>query len=224
MQFDDGTVVKEPGWVWALVWTGFPLVGVGLGALAVWVADGAADQRWLPFRGLFRLLDRYAGTPATIIAMAVGAALGLGLAVAGVLDRLTVTVGNDSARLRRGDTDNTLDRSQTAAVYADGKELVAVGPDGAELAREKHDLPAAELREAFRGHGWPWRDTDPYGADFRLWVEGLPDLPPGADPLLRARAKVLSKKDDAAELRRELARIGIVVKDARRKQYVRTLG
>ena len=51
-----------------------------------------------------------------------------------------------------------------------------------------------------------------------------PDLPPGADPLLRARAKVLGKRDEAAELRAELARIGLVVRDERKRQYVRTLG
>jgi len=147
-------VVKEPGWAWVLVWTGFPLLGVGLGALVVWVADEAAGQRWLPFGGLFRLLDRYAGTTATVIAMAVGAALGLGLALAGALDRLTVTVGHDTAALRRGSTEDTVARAGTAAVYADGKHLVAVDRDGAELAREKHDLEAADLREAFRRHGY----------------------------------------------------------------------
>jgi hypothetical protein len=68
----------------------------------------------------------------------------------------------------------------------------------------------------------PAWDADPHAADFRLRVEGLPDLPPGADPLLRGRAEVLGEPDEAAELRSELARIGLVVRDDEMRQYVRT--
>lgn len=123
MEAGARTVVREPGWVWALVWVGFPLVGGGLGLLLAWIADEAAGIRWLPFRGVFELLDRFAGTTATIVAVAAGAALGLGLAVAGVLDRLTVTVDGAEARLHRGTTDGTVARRDTAAVFADGRQL-----------------------------------------------------------------------------------------------------
>lgn len=221
MQPGERSEVREPGWVWVLVWTGFPLVGAAAGAGLIRLAGWAADQRWVPFGGLFRLLDRYSGVPLTVAVIAAGALLGLGAAWAGAQDRLAVTVGRDRAELVRGGSTVQLERRAVTAVFADGKQLVAVDADARELAREKSDLEAAALREAFTAQGWPWRDADPYAAEFRLWVDDLPDLPPAANPLLRARAKVLSKKDEAAELRTELGRIGVVVRDDKRRQYVR---
>lgn len=221
MQPGTATVVREPTWAWALVWTGFPLLGAVAGGLLVAVSDWAAEERWLPFRGIFRLLDRYAGPPVTVATVVAGALAGLALAYAGHREKVAVAVDHEGVELRRHDRTERLPRAAVAAAFADGKHLVLQDAAGAELAREKTDLPAAELAAAFTGRGYPWRDADPYAADFRLWVEGLPDLPPGADPLLRARAKVLAKRDEAAELRTELARLGLVVRDDRKRQYIR---
>jgi hypothetical protein len=54
-------------------------------------------------------------------------------------------------------------------------------------------------------------------------VESDPDLPQAADAFLRARARALKddKTDDVAELRDELARLGVVVRDEKKKQYWR---
>ena len=54
-------------------------------------------------------------------------------------------------------------------------------------------------------------------------MEADPDLPQAADAFLRARARALrdDKKDDAAELRDELAKLGVVVRDEKKKQYWR---
>jgi len=56
-------------------------------------------------------------------------------------------------------------------------------------------------------------------------VEDLPGLPEGAGALLRARAQALEKRKDreVAELRRELGRLGVVVRDEKRRQYWRTI-
>ena len=216
------TVVREPTWAWGLVWTTFPLLGAAAGWLLMRVSGWAADERWLPFRGIFRLLDRYTGVPVTICAAVTGALVGLAFAHAGHRDKLAVTVDRDGVDLLRGGRTRRVDRAAVAAAFAEGKQLVLQDADGGELAREKCDLEPVGLAAAFREHGYPWRDADPYAADFRLWVEGLPDLPAGADPLLRARAKVLGKQAEAAELSSELARIGLVVRDDRKRQYVRT--
>jgi cysteinyl-tRNA synthetase len=52
-------------------------------------------------------------------------------------------------------------------------------------------------------------------------VPGVDGLPPGADALLTAREK---NSDDADELRAELARLGVVVRDEKGKQYWRPAG
>ncbi|MEU8916541.1 CysS/YqeB C-terminal domain-containing protein [Streptomyces nigrescens] len=52
----------------------------------------------------------------------------------------------------------------------------------------------------------------------------MPGLPQGANALLKARAQLLDKKsstEDLRELREELARVGVVVRDEKRQQYWR---
>jgi hypothetical protein len=100
---------------------------------------------------------------------------------------------------------------------------------GEELARKATDLDADRLQAAFVIHGFPWlAGGDPHKDEFRLWAEDMPDLPAGANALLKARARALGKggdgKEDAAELRAELARLGIVVRDEKKRQYWRRTG
>jgi hypothetical protein len=54
-------------------------------------------------------------------------------------------------------------------------------------------------------------------------VEGDADLPATADAFLRARAKAVTdgKADGARELRDQLAMLGVVVRDEKKKQYWR---
>jgi hypothetical protein len=92
-----------------------------------------------------------------------------------------------------------------------------------ELLHVRTELATDRLAAAFRSHGWPWHDDDPWADDFRRWVPGDPALPPSADAVLRARAAMLrsDKTSDAAELRRELARLDVVVRDVDKVQHWR---
>lgn len=66
---------------------------------------------------------------------------------------------------------------------------------------------------------------DPHKDEYRRWVEDLPELPTGANAILRARAPALERGDteDAAQLRRELGKLGIVVREeAKRQSWRRT--
>ena len=110
-------------------------------------------------------------------------------------------------------------------MFLDGKQLVLLGHETDELAREGGDLPDAErLEAAFRAHGYPWvPGGDPHKDEYRRWVEDLPDLPAGADAVLKARARALDRgdKEDAAQLRQELGKLGIVVRDEGKRQFWR---
>lgn len=92
-----------------------------------------------------------------------------------------------------------------------------------ELLHVRTELATDRLAAAFRSHGWPWHDDDPWADEFRRWVPGDPALPPSADAVLRARAAMLQadKASDAADLRRELARLGVVVRDVDKAQHWR---
>lgn len=218
------TVVAEPASVVALVWILCP----PLGAILLWLVQASAgwisSLRWMPMRGPFELIDAVDEPWATGAALLLGA-LG-GLLVAGITaaERLTVTVAADGVTLIRGDSTRNVDRTRITGAFRDGKQLVLLGTATEELVREPSDLSAGRLRDAFEAYGYRWyADGDPYRADFRRWVEGGAELPPGADPLLRARQRALDKDDraDAVELRAELARLGVVVREEKRRQYWR---
>ncbi|MGW4116503.1 YqeB family protein [Actinosynnema sp. NPDC004786] len=217
------TVVAEPRGQVALVSVGFPV----LGALAVWglksIAGWVADLRWAPMQGPFRLVASIPEPWATIGSVAVGAVLGLVVAGVAAHERLVVEVFNEGVELLRGGRHRSFDRTLVSGVFLDGKKLVLLGVDTGELARETHDLKPEELAEAFQTHGYQWLDADPYREDYRRWVDGTPDLPPGANAVLKVRAEALRKGDqgDADELREELARLGVVVREEKKRQYWR---
>jgi hypothetical protein len=227
MQMRDETVVTHPRWVVACVWIGFPLLGAVAGRLLLALIRWLVTLPWVPFRGPMRLISEVGEPYATIGSAAIGFVAGLVLAIFIVNDLVTLGISGDRVSITRGGTTSELSRTDVTGVFFDGKKLVLLGRTGEELAREQHDLTAGEVTAAFRGHGYPWLDGgDPYRDEYRRWVEGMPDLPPGADVLLRARERALQKREehDIAELRTELARLGVVVREEKTRQYWRRIG
>ncbi|WP_405426877.1 hypothetical protein [Micromonospora sp. NBC_00617] len=208
-----------------VMWGGFPLVGAGVGWLLAATTGWLARLPWVPFSDLVEWLDRLPEPQATAGTIAVGALAGLVLAGIGTAERLIVSVDAAQVRLRRAEQNRTVARADTRVVFLADKHLVLLDADGAELVRESTDLPAARLAAAFREHGWAWTDGDPHRSAYRLWVPDLPGLPAGADALLRARERAIERdrRDDARELRRELGRIGVVLRDEGRRQYWRVV-
>ncbi|MFG2051343.1 hypothetical protein ACGFIW_28420 [Micromonospora sp. NPDC048935] len=206
-----------------VMWGGFPLVGAGLGWLLAATTGWLARLPWVPFGDLVEWLDRLPEPQATAGTVAVGVLAGLVVAGIGTAERLIVTVDAVQARLRRSDQDRAVARADARVVFLADKHLVLLDGDGAELVRESTDLPAAKLAEAFRTHGWSWVDDDPHRSAYRLWVPDLPGLPAAADALLRARERAIERdrRDDARELRRELAQLGVVLRDESKRQYWR---
>ncbi|MCO1598008.1 hypothetical protein M8C17_22935 [Micromonospora sp. RHAY321] len=210
----------------AVMWGGFPLLGAAAGGLLALAAGWVAGLPWAPLQGLFELLDRLPQPQATAGTAGVGALAGLVVAGIGTAERLIVTVDAAQVRLRRAGKDRHVSRAETRVVFVDDGHLVLLDADNAELTREPTDLPADRLAAAFRTHGWGWADGDPHRSSYRLWVPDLPGLPTGADALLRARERAVQKdrRDDARELRRELGRLGVVLRDEEKRQYWRLNG
>lgn len=223
---ESETVVADPAWVPPMLWTGFPVLGAGVGFGLTAIADWVASLAWAPRQGLFRLVGSIAEPHATIGALVIGGLAGLAVAYSAAKDTLAVGVSANGVVLNRGGTERAIDRTDVSAAFVDSKQLVLLGPNTQELAREKSDLPAARLQDAFLAHGFPWLAGDPHKEEFRRWIEETPDLRPDAAALLKARAKALSKRkrDDAAALRTELARLGVVVRDEKKRQFWRYSG
>ncbi len=219
-------VVRDPVWVRLLVWVGFPVAGGGLGYLLKIISKWVAALERAPWQGPFKLLARLDEPWFTVVPVGVGVLAGLVLSVLAWDDSLVVSVSRESVGLKRGDKGREIAAAAVKGAFVDGKELVLLGGSGEELAREKSDLDGAGLREAFRGHGFVWLDGgDPYAGRYRRWVEGDPALSGSANAVLKARASALDKgnRGDVAELRAELVKLGVVVRDERKKQWWRAV-
>jgi hypothetical protein len=211
------TIVPTPWWARVLVWLGLPAAGAALLFVAVRVL------RWLPLPGPLHLVRELPPTTGSIIAAALGALLGFVLAALVDRESLTVRIGSAEVVLSRPGTRHVVPRPEVAVAFPDRDQLVLLGRTGREVAREPSHLPAGRLRAAFTAHGIAWADEDPYLAAYRRWVPDLPELPAAAHALFAARQRALVAGDDAdlRELRAELARLGLVVRDERKKQHWR---
>lgn len=203
----------------------------GLLAGVAWLLDPLANWlvglRWAPMRGPARLLVSIPEPWLTVGLVGLGALAGTALIFFDSLEQTSVTVSGERVILKRTGHGQEIDREQVGHVFREKDRLVLLGPKGEEIAREKCDVNARRLAAAFTEHGYAWVAGDPYEDEFRIWVPKTPELPELANALLAARAEALKSSDSGdsvKELRRELARIGVVVRDKGRQQYWRGPG
>ncbi|MFD5393534.1 hypothetical protein ACFWJW_04800 [Streptomyces sp. NPDC127097] len=221
---DKTTVLAQPAWMVALVYVVLALLGAGAGWLVKILAEWLVALPWAPMQGPAKLLASVPEPWLTIGLISAGTVLGLIVGLIAQYEELSVVVSAERITLTRKGKDQEFARDRVVQAFLDGRQLVLIGNDEGELARETCDVSAQRVAGAFRVHGYAWADEDPYKDEFRRWVPDMPGLPQGADALLKARARLLEKKsptEDLREMREELARLGVVVRDEGRRQHCR---
>ncbi|MGY5125437.1 YqeB family protein [Streptomyces nigrescens] len=224
VRMDKTTVLAQPAWSVALVHLALVLLGAGAGWLVKVLAEWLVTLSWAPMQGPAKLLTSVPEPWLTVGLLSAGTALGLIVGLIAQHEELSVVVSDERVTLTRKAKGQEFARDRVARVFLDGKQLVLLDADTGELARETCELNAQRVADAFSAHGYSWADQDPYKDDFRRWVSDMPGLPQGANALLKARAQLLDKKsstEDLRELREELASLGVVVRDEKRRQYWR---
>ncbi|MEV0668489.1 hypothetical protein ACIBI3_43990 [Actinomadura luteofluorescens] len=212
-----------------LVAAGFPALGAVAGWLLKLLANWAVSWPWIPLPGPLELINNAPEPTATLVSLLVGALAGGVLVLMAEYGYVTVTIEDDQVTTDRGDSSQSVPRAMIHGVFADGRRLVILGERGEELAVESKnegaDLPSVkQLKEGFQAHGYPWlTEGDPYRDEYRRWVQDMPGLPVGGNALLKARAEALKKQDEKniAELRTELAKLGVFVRDTDKRQWWR---
>ncbi|WP_026928974.1 YqeB family protein [Glycomyces tenuis] len=222
---DDRTVVSEPGWLTPALWVGLPLVGGVLGWVLTLVAEWYVGLPVAPLQGPVEWLTDLSTVPRIAVAVGVGVVAGLVIALLIVSALLTVTVDRRGIETKRGDDEQRAEAAAVASVFVEDKRMVVLGHRGEELVSVEFDLDRRELRAAVERHGYRWSEGDPFKDAYRLWVPDAEGLPAGANPVLKARQGAVrdGKGDDAAELRAELAKLGVVVRDEDKKQHWRLI-
>lgn len=201
----------------------FPLVGLLLGVGLQPLAEWASGVDTLPFGRISDVVATLDPWWAKAALAGVGLLAGAAFSAYALLETVTVTVTPGRLTLKRGDKVSSFEHGSVDTVFVDGKQVVVLDRHTAELAREPFEGDAQLLADSLRTFGYPWSDEDPHATAYRRWIDGAPELTDAEHFVLRTRANALSDddKDEAADLRTELARIGLVVRDEGNRQYWR---
>ncbi|MFD3574645.1 hypothetical protein [Streptomyces sp. NPDC058644] len=226
---DRTTVLGYPRGDLLTVLIGMPLLGLLLGLALPPLARWLSRSPVLPWRGGITFVGSLDKPWQVGVAMGAGLVVGL---VAGFLVAVTETV--ETLKLKLTDQElaaelhertRTIGRARVSAVFLDGKELVVLDETSRQFTRGVHKTAAPALAEAFRSHGYPWRDADPHASLFQRWIPGVPGLSAEAQAVLAAR-KIALKSDagqDVRDLAETLQGLGHVVRDEGKDQYWRPL-
>ncbi|MDR0270785.1 DUF308 domain-containing protein [Paenibacillus sp.] len=211
-----------------MIWTVFPIVGGVAGWYTPALAKWASELPWVPFQGPLKLISSLSsqhGAWGTIAAVALGVLVGGMISMAAIKESLRIRLSDQEVRLQIHNEERTFGREDVAAVFMDNKQLVLLGTDGRELYREKPEK-RKHLTEEFIRHGYDWREQDPFAHEYVRWVADCPELSPSVNALFLARDKAFGKdeKEDAEDLRRELSKLGVTVRDEGKRQYWRMHG
>ncbi|CAM3641511.1 MULTISPECIES: YqeB family protein [Paenibacillus] len=209
-----------------LIWAIPPVLGGVLGWFLPVIAEWASSLPWVPFQGPLELVASLHGPWVALITALLGLLAGMWLSHAAIRESLHVRLSDRELQLSVNGAEAVYTREDIFAAFLDGKELVLVGQQGQELYRQKIEGKARLFTEEFLRHGYPWREGDPYADEYRRWVANSPELTAAMNALFEAREKALREddKDDADDLRRELSKLGVTVRDEGKRQYWRLHG
>ncbi|MEU7820651.1 hypothetical protein [Catellatospora sp. NPDC049133] len=208
----------------AAMWATCVVIGAGLGWALRAVSEWAASVDGMPLRDWISVLAKVPDPYGTVLCVLLGMAFGAEVARRTLKDSVAVSVKPDLVIWRAGKQTRRIARAEISAVYLDGvDDLVFLGTDTGELARANNNLDEDAVKETFLRHGYPFFDADPHLEQYMRWVEDLPELSATANALLKARQKALEENaaDDAAELRADLAKLGVIVRQNDDRQFYR---
>lgn len=221
---DQKTVVGFSTTTGIVLYGGFGAAGPVLGYFLPRIAAWALKLPWVPFEGPLKLINLFNGFWLDMIIALLGLIVGLVVASTAVKEMLVVTIGDEEVQLDKDGHKQIIGRKEIDTVFLDGQQLVILGKSGYELVREKIDETPKIVVDGFKRHGYVWSTGgDPFKDEYRRWVPDTPDISPSANAVMKAREKALQKKEtkEMKELRNELMKLGIVVRDEGTSQYWR---
>ncbi|GGE61404.1 50S ribosomal protein L29 [Priestia taiwanensis] len=213
------------------------IIGGVLGWFAPAIANWVLTLPIVPMEGLLETITSFHHLWVSIIGTILGIAAGSALTLFIFHESLEVTVSSSNVQLKFKDNVKTIEKNDISTIYIhmldkkqrqenlylENKHLVILGNTGNELYREIIDVKQEAAREVFERYEYPWAEEDPFADAYERWVPAHPDFPEKINVLLSAREKALKKdkRDEAKYLREDLAKLGVVIKDQRKGQYVR---
>lgn len=202
-----------------------PIIGALIGWFIPTVSGWATKLPFIPFGQVLEWISLQEGILVSVIGLIGGIIVGFIFTQYAFSEALMISITDDEVTLEIHEKVTTLDKSQLSAVFLDKKDLVFLGLKGEEIFRGEHETKPALIAEGFLDHGFPWEEVDPYANDYARWVPEYPSLTTHENVLLSARERELkdNNKEEVISLRTDLAKLGIVIHDENKKQYIRII-
>lgn len=200
-----------------------PILGALIGWFIPTIAEWAIKIPFIPFEGVVEWIATLESQWVSVIGVILGVITGIFFVFYAFSETLKITITDDGVNLNFKEEVNIIHKTETSAIYMEGKDLVFLSTEGNELFRGQPESKKELVSEAFRQHRYPWKDKDPFENQYQRWVADHPDFPPHVNALLSARERALKndEKEEAKALRKDLADNGIVIRDEDERQYVR---
>jgi len=202
-----------------------PILGAFLGWFLPIIAGWLIKVPFIPFLSLLEWIATLEGFWISMIGMGIGIIAGIIFTFFAFHETLKVTISDSEVKLEVKDKAETIQKEDVVAVFMEEKQLILFGVDGIELYRGQPEAKKESVADGFRYHDYPWVEEDPYENKYQRWVANHPDMPSHINTLLEAREHALQKdeEEEAQILRDDLAKLGVVIRDEDKHQYIRTV-
>lgn len=209
---------------------GFSIIGAVLGYflknILSWVNSNerfSNHKRLSLITKITDFLNSTFGEWAILLFIITGVVIGIYLAKMLLRESPIISISNHNIDIDNDLESLTFIRDEIQDIYYDDDELVIISSSGHELLRESYDIKKETLKKAFRNHSYPFNLLDPYKACFKLWSASVDELSPPGNALMKARALAIKNIDEEEiiDIREELSKLGVIVKDNDTKQYWR---
>jgi len=200
-----------------------PIIGALIGWFIPTVSGWAGKLPFIPFGQVLEWISIQEGILVSVIGLVGGIIVGIIFTQYAFSEALMISITDDEVTLEIHEKVTTLGKSQLSAVFLEKKDLIFLGLKGEEMFRGEHETKPALIADGFLYHSFPWKEVDPYANEYARWVPEFPSLTTHENALLSARERALKDddKEEAVSLRTDLAKLGIVIHDESKKQYIR---
>ncbi|MFF7245293.1 hypothetical protein ACFZBU_15480 [Embleya sp. NPDC008237] len=152
------TVLSHPRAHLVAIFGSVPALGLLLGFLLPPAARIATRMPILPMRSVVRFVASTQEPWQVAVGAVLGLLLGVGAALVAVAESTRITLTDSRVRFDHTDRTITLERADISAVFLDAKRVVVLDHDTRPLVRARPQAGRGAVAEAFRSHGYPWRE------------------------------------------------------------------
>ncbi|WP_257009771.1 YqeB family protein [Evansella halocellulosilytica] len=200
-----------------------PILGGVVGWFGQTVAYWLSKIPFIPFGGPLNWYSALENPWIPIISGSAGLLAGILFTIYAFSESLKMTISDKELELHLKNKVEIFAKKDIFALFIEGKKLVLLDHHGNELFRGQFESKKDHVEESLKRHNYPLKMNDPYENQYQRWVKDHPDFSGQINTLLSDRYDALKKgeQEEIQSLRKDLVKLGVIVKDEDDRQYVR---